>query len=213
MNINAEEALQDSETRGIFVEHLQDLRDVTDRVLEAMEDWLTRFPFGIRFAARVIHDALQSTFQNELDTTYWKAVGHFVWNRYLNGPFTEPTTYGIIDNNLAPRQKRNLAMVATVLHRISTAGEFTKDDRYLQPLNEYMSQAVDRMMNFLEACKSYSAKTTNWTVIAVPDAEEYFDMHEYEDLASTSKPILYISTGEIYFIHSLLARELESIVY
>ncbi len=37
-------------------------------------------------------------------------------------------------------------------------------------------------------------------------------MTEFEDFASTSKPVLYIKTTEIFTIHGLLDQELDAIV-
>ena len=49
-------------------------------------------------------------------------------------------------------------------------------------------------------------------VTEVPDAEVYFQMDEFDDLAQTSKPIVYISAEEMFAMHALLESNMDYLV-
>ena len=48
-------------------------------------------------------------------------------------------------------------------------------------------------------------------MIDVPDAESNFDIDEFNDLYSRTKPTLYIKLADIFSIHHLVASEIAAI--
>lgn len=48
-------------------------------------------------------------------------------------------------------------------------------------------------------------------VISVPPAEEHYDIDEFNDLYSKTKPTLYIKMADIFSIHQLITTELSHV--
>ncbi|KAG5437930.1 hypothetical protein PCANB_000276 [Pneumocystis canis] len=189
-NLEKTEAIQDLETRDLFIKHLQGLRDWTERFIDAIEASVHKMPFRLRYIAREAYRTL-------LVFEVLKFVGYIVYYRYLNPVILSPDTFNIIKGAITPVQKKNLAEISRILVQIITGTVFNENDMFLQPLNVYVETAIQRMIKIFK------------TVIDVQDAERYFEMDEFDDLTSTQKPILYIKTSEIFIIHSLVYNEIE----
>ena len=58
-------------------------------------------------------------------------------------------------------------------------------------------------------CQSYKVRRTNeaLSVIDVPNAEAQFDIDEFNDLYSRTKPTLYIKMADIFSVHHFVAAE------
>jgi Ras GTPase-activating-like protein IQGAP2/3 len=76
--------LNDPETRTTFIRHLQELRLRTETFLDAILESLPRMPYGIRFIAKEVGNALRVKFPHETDDNIMKAVGNLIYYRYLN---------------------------------------------------------------------------------------------------------------------------------
>jgi hypothetical protein len=50
-------------------------------------------------------------------------------------------------------------------------------------------------------------------VIDIIEPEEHFAVDQYDDLASTQKPILTIRQSEVKYVHSFVSKELEHLVF
>jgi len=144
-NIAREEAIRDPETRETFIQHLQDLRDLADTFLAALEDNLHRLPFGVRYLAQQSVQALIVRFPNESYEAILQIVGHFIYQRYINPVILSPDSYGAAEKVLTPMHKKNLGELSKMISQISAGKLFTHENVYLQPLNEYVSTAIGRM--------------------------------------------------------------------
>src|SRR5699024_6584684 len=109
---------------------------------------------------------------------------------------TEPEKFGVIDRGLAQEQKKNLGEVAKVLSQVASGRLFGGDNIYLQPLNTWVGDAIQRLgriwgdskFRYLSLLSNYS---TNFpAAISVPDAESHFDIDEFNDLYAKTKPTL-----------------------
>ncbi|KAI9801846.1 MAG: hypothetical protein M1833_002160 [Piccolia ochrophora] len=196
LDITREEAIKDPETRRTFTTHLQDLRDIADQFLAALEEMLTKMPFGIRYIAQQIFQSLCARFKHESHESILQIVGHWVWKSYLQPALTQPETWGIVDRGMTPLQKRNLGEVAKVLSQVALGRLFGGDNVFLQPLNSYISEAFTTVAHIWE------------TLISVQDAESQFDIDEFNDLYARTKPTLYIKMLDIFAIHHLVAADI-----
>ena len=106
---------------------------------------------------------------------------------------------GVVERQLTPLQKRNLGEVGKVLGQVASGKIFGGDNIYLQPLNAYVGDSIERMGLIFS------------NLICVPDAETTFDIDEFNDLYSKTKPTLYIKMTDIFAIHNLVAAELPQI--
>ncbi|KAK0729239.1 hypothetical protein B0T21DRAFT_413327 [Apiosordaria backusii] len=196
LDIPRELAIKDPETKQVFIDHLRDLREICDQFLFALEDLLPRMPYGLRFVCRQVFEALRQRFQREDPVRLLNVVMNWLWKFYLQPALTAPENVGVIEKQLSPLQKRNLGEVAKVLSQMASGRQFGGDNVYLQPLNAFIAESIERLTGLTEA------------LIAVPDAERTFDIDEYNDLYAKNKPTLYIKMADIFAIHSLIASEL-----
>ncbi|KAL4998804.1 hypothetical protein BDV10DRAFT_166315 [Aspergillus recurvatus] len=199
LDIPREEAIRDPETRATFIQHLQDLRDIADQFFTAFEELLYRMPFGIRYIAKEMYESLLSRFSNENPGFILQTVGHWVWKNYFQPAIMEPEKYGVVDRGLTQEQKRNLSEIAKVIAQAASGRLFGAENVYLQPLNTYIADSIQRLGNI-------------WgDLISVQDAETYFDIDEFNDLYAKTKPTLYIKMSDIFSIHQLVASNIQFI--
>lgn len=123
-------------------------------------------------------------------------VSNWYWRFYLQPAVTNPENVGVIEKTLSPLQKRNLAEVAKVISQIASGKPFGGENIYLQPLNAFVSESIDRLRHITSG------------LIGVPDAESTFDIDEFNDLYAKNKPTLYIKMADVFAIHSLVTAEL-----
>ncbi|KAI9821147.1 MAG: hypothetical protein M1827_003881 [Pycnora praestabilis] len=195
-DIAREEAIRDPETRETFIHHLQDLRDIADQFFAALEDLISKMPYGIRFIAQQTFQSLRNRFPHETQEHIIQIVGHWVWRSYLQPALTQPETWGVVDRGLTPLHKRNLGEVAKVLGQVAAGRLFGGENVYLQPLNSYIGEAIVRIAEILG------------NLMSVRDAEAQFDIDEFNDLYARTKPTLYIKMADIFAIHQLIATDL-----
>ncbi|KAI9773105.1 MAG: hypothetical protein M1840_008226 [Geoglossum simile] len=202
LDVTREEAIRDPEARETFVHHLQDLRDIVDQFLAAMEDLLHKMPYGIRFIAQQTLEALITRFPHEKQHHMLQIVGHWIWKSYLQPALTQPEAWGIVEKGLAPLQKRNLGEVGKLIQQVAIGRLFGGESLFLQPLNNYVTEAIKRVGEIWHKSAS---------VISVRDAEAQFDIDEFNDLYARQKPTLYIKMSDIFAIHQLVAGEISHI--
>ncbi|KAL4979680.1 hypothetical protein BDW66DRAFT_95117 [Aspergillus desertorum] len=199
LDVPREEAIRDPETRATFIQHLQDLRDIADQFFTALEELLYRMPFGIRYIAKEMYESLLSRFTNEDPGFILQTIGHWVWKNYFQPAIMEPEKYGVVDRGLTQEQKRNLSEIAKVIAQVASGRLFGAENVYLQPLNTYIADSIQRLGNI-------------WgDLITVQDAETYFDIDEFNDLYAKTKPTLYIKMSDIFSIHQLVASNIQFI--
>ncbi|RJE19290.1 Ras GTPase activating protein [Aspergillus sclerotialis] len=197
--IPREEAIKDPETRTTFIQHLQDLRDIADQFFSIFEEVLYRMPFGIRYIAQQMYEYLIARFPGEDPGLILQTVGHWVWKNYFQPAVIEPERHGVIDRGLTQEQKRNLSEIAKVVTQVVSGRLFGAENVYLQPLNAYIGDSIQRLGHI-------------WgDMISVQDAESYFDIDEFNDLYAKTKPTLYIKMSDIFSIHQLVASEINYI--
>lgn len=198
-DIPREEAIRDPETRATFIQNLQELRDIADQFFTALEEVLYRMPFGIRYIAKSMYENLLSRFANEDPGFILQTAGHWVWRNYFQPALMEPEKYGVVDRGMTQEQKRNLGEIAKVVAQVASGRLFGAENVYLQPLNAYIGESIQRLGQI-------------WgNLVSVQDAEEYFDIDEFNDLYAKTKPTLYIKMSDIFSIHQLVAGEIHYI--
>lgn len=153
LDIPREEAIRDPETRATFIQHLQDLRDIADQFFAALEELLYRMPFGIRYIAKDMYESLLSRFSNEDPGYILQTVGHWVWKNYFQPAIMEPEKFGVVDRGLTQEQKRNLSEIAKVIAQASSGRLFGAENVYLQPLNTYIAECIQRLGDIWGECK------------------------------------------------------------
>ena len=153
-DIPREEAIRDEETRQTFIVHLQDLRDIADQFFAALEDHLHKLPFGVRYVAQQMFESLASRFQQDDHGRILQIVGHWLWRSYLQPALVEPEKFGVIDRGLSQEHKRNVGQVAKVLGQVAAGRLFGGENAFLQPLNSFVGESIQRLGDIWSSCKS-----------------------------------------------------------
>lgn len=198
LDVPREAAIRDPETRRLFIDHLRDLREICDQFFLALEDFLHKMPYGLRFLCGQIFDGLCQHFKGEPQENLLQIVATWLWKFYIQPAVIGPENFGVIDKSLSPLQKRNLGEVAKVMGQIASGRPFGGENIYLQPLNAFVAESIERYDQIIG------------DLINVPDAEETFDIDEFNDLYAKNKPTLYIKMTDVFAIHNLVAAELQT---
>ena len=152
-DIPREAAIRDPETKRTFITHLQDLRDIADQFFAALEDHLQKMPFGVRYIAQHMFQTLSSRFQHEEQGYILQIVGHCLWKGYLQPALTEPEKFGVIDRGLSHEHKRNINEVSKVVGQAAAGRLFGGENIFLQPLNSYVGESIERLGEIWGSCK------------------------------------------------------------
>ncbi|KAF2623181.1 hypothetical protein BU25DRAFT_350777 [Macroventuria anomochaeta] len=198
-NVTRDMALKDQETRATFIHNLQDLRDVADQYFSMLEEVLHRMPYGVRYLTQQMFEELHQKFPYEPQEQLLQVAGHWVWRSYIQPALAQPQHWGVVDRGLSNVMGRNLNAVGKVLGQIAAGKLFGGEDLYLQPLNSYITEAIDRLQDI-------------WSnLINVRDAETYFEIDEFNDLFARTKPTLYIKLADVFAIHNLVIDDLPTL--
>ena len=153
-DVPREEAIRDEETKRTFIAHLQDLRDIADQFFTALEELLFKMPYGVRYIAQQMFNCLIARFPNDEQSHTLQIVGHWLWKSYLQPALLEPEKFGVVDRGLQMEHKRNLGEVAKVLGQIAAGRLFGPDNVFLQPLNTYVGESINRLAETWAAGRS-----------------------------------------------------------
>ncbi|KAJ2884616.1 iqgap- protein [Coemansia aciculifera] len=198
-DITREDALNDMETRTTFIRHLRQLRVLADEFIAAIQESLCNMPYGMRYIARELRRALTAKFPDEPESQVMKIVGHLVYYRYINPAIVAPESFDVIETTISPLQRKNLAEIAKMLNQVSVGKHFNEDNMFLQPLNNYVGYTSAKFLQ-------YSFEVTD-----VVDPEVHFQVDEFTDLATLTKPSILMSIAEIQTIHQALEANLDYI--
>ncbi|XP_037640441.1 ras GTPase-activating-like protein IQGAP3 isoform X2 [Sebastes umbrosus] len=177
------------------------LKNLTDRVLKAITSNLHKLPYGLRYTAKVLRDALKAKFPEASEDELYKIVGNLVYYRYMNPAIVAPDGFDVVDRSagsaLQPEQRHILGSIARMLQHAAANKHFHGDGYHVRALNQYISQTHSKFRNFL------------LSVCDVPEPEDTFNMDEYSELLIVNKPVVYISISELLNTHKLLLEQQE----
>ncbi|KAG6899516.1 hypothetical protein C0993_009572 [Termitomyces sp. T159_Od127] len=196
-DVSFREALEDPDTRPIYIRHLQILQWWTEAFINVIKQSMKKMPYNVRYLARETLVHLRERFPDAPEEAYAACIGRLVYYRYLNPAIVAPETFDIVSKTISTAARMNLAHISRVLTQITSGRQFDDDNPMYVPINDYVSKAVAEMSAWLLHA-----------VADVPDAETEFHAHEFLDVTVQPKPI-YISPNEIYTLHGLLAQHLD----
>lgn len=168
---------------------LQELRALTDDLLNAIMRSTDQMPYTVRLMAREALLALRVRFQDRSDWELWPIVARCVILPFILPAIVAPETYDIADD-VNPVQRRNLQQIANLLQHIATQ-DFSRNDRdrlVRVPLYEYISSAGQRVGDWI-----------------LDVAEVDFHVHEMLESTSEATPIS-ITRTDIYGLLGILMR-------
>ncbi|KAM4568064.1 ras GTPase-activating-like protein IQGAP3 [Fundulus diaphanus] len=199
--VSAEDALSHPEVQRRIDIAIINLKNLTDRVLKAITSNLNKIPYGLRYTAKVLRDALRTKFPAAGEGELYKIVGNLVYYRYMNPAVVAPDGFDVVDRSagaaLQPEQRHILGSIARMLQHAAANKHFHGDGYHVRALNQYITQTHSRFRKFLYA------------VCDVPEPEERFSMDEYSELLIVDRPVIYISVSELLNTHKLLLEHQE----
>ncbi|XP_006775791.1 PREDICTED: ras GTPase-activating-like protein IQGAP3 [Myotis davidii] len=195
-NVTPEQALSHPEVQRRLDISLRSLLAVTDKFLVAIISSVDQIPYGMRYVAKVLKTTLAEKFPDAAENEIYKVVGNLLYYRFLNPAVVAPDAFDIVamaaGGALATPQRHTLGAVAQLLQHAAAGKTFSGESRHLQVLNDYLEETHFKFRRFIgRACQ-------------VPEPEERFAMDEYSDMVAVSKPMVYITVGELVNTHRLL---------
>ncbi|XP_071012899.1 ras GTPase-activating-like protein IQGAP2 isoform X1 [Oncorhynchus clarkii lewisi] len=201
--VTPDQAMSHKEVCAKLESSSQALRTATDKVLNSIVSSLDNIPYGMRYIAKVLKHSLHEKFPDATEDELLKIVGNLLYYRYMNPAIVAPDGFDIIDmsagGQLHSDQRRNLGSVAKMLQHAAANKLFEADNAHMISMNNYISQTYQKFRVFFQAACD------------VPEPEEKFNVDEYSDMVTLSKPVIYISIDEIINTHSLVLEHLEAI--
>ncbi|XP_030353672.1 ras GTPase-activating-like protein IQGAP1 isoform X2 [Strigops habroptila] len=202
-DVTPEQALNHEEVRMRLDASIRNMRTVTDKFLSAIVISVDKIPYGMRFIAKVLKDSLHEKFPDAGEDELLKIVGNLLYYRYMNPAIVAPDAFDIIDlsagGQLTTDQRRNLGSIAKMLQHAASNKMFMGDNAHLSIINEYLLQSYQKFRRFFQAA------------CEVPELQDKFNIDEYSDLVTLTKPVIYISIGEIINTHTLLLDHQDAI--
>lgn len=202
-DVTPEQAMSHEEVRTRLEASIKNMRTVTDKFLSAIIVSLDKIPYGMRFIAKTLKDTLNEKFPDATEDELLKIVGNLLYYRYMNPAIVAPDAFDIIDlsagGQLTTEQRRNLGSIAKMLQHAASNKMFLGDNAHLNPINEYLANSYQKFRRFfLSACD-------------VPSLEDKFNVDQYSDVVTLTKPVIYITIGEITNTHTLLLDHQDAI--
>ncbi|NXB05339.1 IQGA1 protein, partial [Cnemophilus loriae] len=202
-DVTPEQALSHEEVRTRLDASIRNMRTVTDKFLSAIISSVDKIPYGMRFIAKVLKDSMHEKFPDAGEDELLKIVGNLLYYRYMNPAIVAPDAFDIIDlsagGQLTTDQRRNLGSIAKMLQHAASNKMFMGDNAHLSIINEYLLQSYQKFRRFFQAA------------CEVPELQDKFNIDEYSDLVTLTKPVIYISIGEIINTHTLLLDHQDAI--
>ncbi|XP_043536430.1 ras GTPase-activating-like protein IQGAP1 [Chiloscyllium plagiosum] len=203
-DVTPDQALSHDEVKQRLDTSIKNMRTITDKFLSAIVTSVDKIPYGMRLIAKVLKDSLHEKFPDATDDELIKIVGNLLYYRYMNPAIVAPDAFDIIDisaggGGLTTDQRRNLGSIAKVLQHAASSKMFDKENCHLGSVNDYLSQAHMKFRRFFQAA------------CEVPELEDRFNVDEYSDRVTVTKPVIYISIGEIINTHTLFLDHQDAI--
>uniref|UniRef100_A0A673YZC1 IQ motif containing GTPase activating protein 3 n=1 Tax=Salmo trutta TaxID=8032 RepID=A0A673YZC1_SALTR len=201
--VSAEQALAHPEVQRRLDISIVNLKNLTDRLLNAITSNLHKLPYGMRYTAKVLRDSLHEKFPQASKDELYKIVGNLVYYRYMNPAVVAPDGFDVVEfsagSSLLPEQRRILGSIARILQHAAAHKHFHGDSPHLRALNDYITLTHSKFRKFLHAACD------------VPEPEERFNIDEYSEMVILNKPIIYISISELLNTHKLLLEHQDSL--
>ncbi|KAJ8005447.1 hypothetical protein DPEC_G00146740 [Dallia pectoralis] len=201
--VSADQALTHPEVQRRLDVSIVNVKSLTDRMLNAITSNLHKLPYGMRYTAKVLRDALRDKFPEASEDELYKIVGNLVYYRYMNPAVVAPDGFDVVDfsagSSLLPEQRRILGSIARILQHAAAHKHFHGGSAHLRALNDYITLTHSKFRKFLHAACD------------VPEPEERFNIHEYSEMVILNKPVIYISISELVNTHKLLLEHQDSL--
>uniref|UniRef100_A0A3Q2YWK7 Ras-GAP domain-containing protein n=1 Tax=Hippocampus comes TaxID=109280 RepID=A0A3Q2YWK7_HIPCM len=203
-DVSPEDALSHPEVRRRVDIAVVNLHNLTQRILKAITSNINKLPYGLRYTAKVLGDTLRSTFPAASEDDVYKVLCNLVYYRFMNPAIVAPDAFDVLEpsgvpGGLRPERRRLLGSAARLLQRAATGELFLGSGEHVAALNRYVTHAHATFRKFVRR------------VCDVPNPSQHFRMDEYSETLIVSRPLVYISLGELLNTHKLLLEHRDAL--
>eukprot|EP00795_Rhopilema_esculentum_P006087 gene6087-11472_t len=202
-DVDNETAMKHPEVVAKVEASIKCLQVAADKFLNSIIKSTDLIPYGMKYVAMTLREALSEKFPQAGEDDILKVVGNLIYYRYMNPAIVAPDAFDIVDlsvdRGLTSDQRRNLGSIAKVLQYAASNKMFGGENAHLSSLNPYIAQAFNKFRNFFRATSQ------------VEDAEAHFGIDQYSDITMLAKPVVYITVQEIIDTHQLLHEHMDSL--
>ncbi|NWS44409.1 IQGA1 protein, partial [Probosciger aterrimus] len=194
-DVTPEQALNHEEVRMRLDASIRNMRTVTDKFLSAIVTSVDKIPYGMRFIAKVLKDSLHEKFPDAGEDELLKL-------------FVQSLIFSVHLSSMASRQSRD-----SVTRPSANFCEPPENTRARGVRTVSLHQCVG-LIPF--HCWNYHWQNIKYrrffqSACEVPELQDKFNIDEYSDLVTLTKPVIYISIGEIINTHTLLLDHQDAI--
>uniref|UniRef100_A0A8D2J9J4 IQ motif containing GTPase activating protein 3 n=1 Tax=Varanus komodoensis TaxID=61221 RepID=A0A8D2J9J4_VARKO len=195
-DVSPEQALGYPEVQRRLDISIRNLLAVAERFLLAIVSSVDKIPYGMRYIAKSLRTALTEKFPTATAEEIDKCIGNLLYYRFMNPAVVAPDAFDVVELSaglaLHPDQRRNLGSVAKILQHAAANQLFEGESSHLRVVNPYLQAAHQTFRGFIcAAC-------------CVPEPEERFSVDKYFETVAITKPVIYLTVGELVNMHKLL---------
>ncbi|XP_060109748.1 ras GTPase-activating-like protein IQGAP3 [Heteronotia binoei] len=195
-DVSPEQALSHPEVQRRLDISIRNLLAVADKFLSAIMTSVDKIPYGMRYMAKVLKESLIEKFPDAPEEDIYKIVGNLLYYRFMNPAVVAPDGFDIVDISagvaLHSDHRRNLGSIAKILQHAAANQMFEGENSHLRVINQYLEETHLKFRKFISlAC-------------SVPEPEDRFNVDKYSDIVMITKPVVYITVGELINTHKLL---------
>lgn len=197
-NLPEDKILELPEVTAVLKTRAEQLIGTAKQFLDALINSLPRLPYGLRWICKQIQQIAAENFPQSTQADILRVTGYLVYYRFINLMIVTPMEFKVVDvRDLNVNTTKNLVAVAKVLQQLFYLSTFT--EKYMQPVNEWITANMDRARQYLE------------NLLDVPDPEDFLKVDRYIELTQKTKPVIIISYHEVSQTHNLVHKHLDSL--
>jgi len=100
---------------------------------------------------RAILHHVTNAVSRKFEEAKYKAVGGFIFLRFIVPAITTPHVYGLFDEPANEACQRNLILLAKVLQNLANEVHFGAKEEHMQKLNDFITENVDALHRYFDA--------------------------------------------------------------
>lgn len=198
--VTAAQAIKDPEVLARFVANLMLLRELATVLLARVDQVVDQVPVHVKLVCKRVFQLLQLQFPDKLNHQHLAVAGVVFAKHYLALLLQGPENFGYLMQDpfnprvVGVRARSNLRQVARVMVQLFSMKPFS--DNYLKPLNDYLATThalVKMVINRL---------------IDVDEIETAYDMTDYDDIITTTRPQLTVGVTTMIALEKLVTEHL-----
>jgi len=165
-----------------------------DRFFPLILDTLDSLPYGLRYICKSIHDLSREKFKKAKENDYWRAVGYFIYYRFIGLAIITPDEFGLCDKEqISEVVALNLISISKILKAVFTDLQPIRDGGPFGVMNDWIESKLPKVLQYFK------------NVIDIPNPEEKLAVNKYAQLSKIEKDTLIITLKEIVALHQLVS--------